>query len=166
MADSGPNNGGARDRLQEVLAAYGADPAYWPERDRELAFLLATSDPALAAPLEEARVLDLALARASRPLAPAGAADRIAKLADASSGKVVSVVRQGRVRRQAKRAVLPGRLAALTALAASLALGLYLGANGQGDWLIPPLPAEDSPEYLSAELNVLDGTLQLFEDHM
>ena len=165
MADSGPNNGGARDRLQNVLAAYGADPAHWPERDREFAFLLATADPALAAPLEEARVLDLALARASRPLAPAGAADRIARLADAS-GKVVSVVRQGRVRRQAKRAVLTGRLAALTALAASLALGLYLGANGQGDWLIPPLPAEDSPEYLSAELNVLDGTLQLFEDHM
>ncbi|HUF44152.1 MAG TPA: hypothetical protein VMN43_02320 [Aestuariivirgaceae bacterium] len=165
MADSGPNNGGARHRLQKVLAAYGADPAYWPERDRECAFLLATADPALAVPLEDARVLDLALARASRPLAPAGAADRIARLADAS-GKVVSVVRQGRVRRHAMRAVLPGRLAALTALAASLALGLYLGANGQGDWLIPPLPAEDSPEYLSAELNVLDGTLQLFEDHM
>jgi hypothetical protein len=165
MADSGPNNGGVRDRLQKVLAAYGADPAHWPERDRELASLLATADPALAVPLQDARVLDLALARASRPLAPAGAADRIARLADVS-GKVVSVVRQGRVRRQAKRAVLPGRLAALTALAASLALGLYLGANGQGDWLIPPLPAEDSPEYLSAELNVLDGTLQLFEDHM
>jgi hypothetical protein len=98
-------------------------------------------------------------------MAPAGAADRIARLADVS-GDVVSFARRGRVPSRAKRAVLPGRLAVLTALAASLALGLYLGANGQGDWLIPPLPAEDSPEYLSAELNVLDGTLQLFEDHM
>jgi hypothetical protein len=165
MAGSGPNNGGARDRLQEVLAAYGADPAHWPERDREFAFLLATADPALAAPLQDARALDLALAHASRPMAPAGAADRIAGLADVS-GDVVSFARRGRVPSRAKRAVLPGRLAVLTALAASLALGLYLGANGQGDWLIPPLPAEDSPEYLSAELNVLDGTLQLFEDHM
>jgi hypothetical protein len=39
MADKGPDKA-ARDRLQAVLAAYGADPARWPERDRELASLL------------------------------------------------------------------------------------------------------------------------------
>jgi hypothetical protein len=53
----------------------------------------------------------------------------------------------------------------MIALAASLALGIYLGASGQTDWLTSPLLAEESPEYLTAELDVLDGTLQLFEEH-
>jgi len=53
-----------------------------------------------------------------------------------------------------------------TALAASLAFGLYLGASGRSDWPTPPLLAEESPEYLTAELDLLVGTLQVFEDNM
>ena len=160
MAENGPNKA-ARDRLQAVLAAYGAQPARWPEADRELAASL--PDPALATALEDARTLDSALARASRPVAPAGAAERIAVRVDDVS-TVVPFSQRARAP-HTRRAALPGRLAAMIALAASLALGLYLGASGQADWLTSPLLAEESPEYLTAELDVLDGTLQLFEEH-
>jgi hypothetical protein len=64
---------------------------------------------------------------------------------------------------RARTTVRPARRC--DSLAASLALGIYLGASGQSDWLTPPLLAEESPEYMSAQLDVLDGTLQLFEDH-
>jgi hypothetical protein len=164
MADRKPDKA-ARDRLQVVLAAYGADPARWLDRDRELASLLSAEDPELAAPLEDARNLDSALARASDPVAPAGAAQRLVASVDEAPGVVVSFARHAAVGPQTQPTALPGRLAALTALAASLALGLYLGASGQVDWLTPPMLAEESPEYMSAELDVLDGTLQLFEDH-
>jgi hypothetical protein len=165
MADKGPDKA-ARDRLQAVLAAYGADPARWPERDRELASLLTSADPDLTVPLEDARAVDRALARASHPVVPAGSAERLIARVDDGPDNVVSFVRHGQARPPSRQAALPGRLAVLTTLAASLALGLYLGATGQTDWLTPPLLAEESPEYLSAELDVLDRTLQLLEDHM
>jgi hypothetical protein len=160
MAENGPNKA-ARDRLHAVLAAYGTDPARWPEADRELAASL--PDPVLAAALEDARTLDSALSRASRPVAPAGAAERLAARVDDVS-TVVPFARRPQAP-HTRRAALPGRLAAMVALAASLALGIYLGASGQADWLTSPLLAEELPEYLTAELDVLDGTLQLFEEH-
>jgi hypothetical protein len=153
------------DRLQAVLAAYGADSVRWPESERELAPLLAAAHPEVAAALEEARCLDSALARASRPVAPAAAADRLVASASQTPGNVVAFARLGATPSAAPRTALSSRLAVATSLAASLAFGIYLGASGQSDWLTPPLPAEESPEYLSAELDVLDGTLQLFEDH-
>lgn len=165
MTDNG-HNAIARDRLQTVLAAYGADPARWPQGDRKLAPLLAAADPGLAAPVKDARSTDLVLAQATHPIAPTGAAQRLIARAEDVPGKVVSFNRRDVAGPNARQTVLPRRLAVLTALAASLALGFYLGANGQGDWLTPPLLAEESPEYLSAELDVLDGTLQFFEDHM
>jgi hypothetical protein len=162
MADTQAN----MDRLQAVLAAYGADPARWPESDRELAPLLAAADPSLTTSLENARSLDAALAHASRPVAPAAAAQRLVARASmkrrATSSPSPRAARNERPHR-ARR--LSGRLAVAASLAASLALGIYLGASGQSDWLTPPLLAEESPEYMSAELDVLDGTLQLFEDH-
>ena len=160
MAENGPNKA-ARDRLQAVLSAYGADPRRWPEADRELAASL--PDTALAAALEDARTLDSALSRASRPVAPAGAAERLAARVDDVSS-VVRFAQRTQVP-HTRRAAMPSRLAAMIALAASLALGLYLGASGQADWLTSPLLAEESTEYLTAELDVLDGTLQLFEEH-
>jgi len=165
MADSGPNKA-ARDRLQAVLAAYGADPAHWPERDRELAQWLGAADPVLATSLNDARTMDRVLTRASHPAAPAGAVDRLVARVDGLPGKIVPIARPGRARAHARRAALPRRLAVLSALAASLALGLYLGASGRGDWLTPPLLAEESPENMSSELDVLDSTVQLFEDHI
>ena len=163
MAENGPKRA-ARDRLEAVIAAYGADPARWPQGDRALAPLLLEGD--LSVPLEEARILDAALARATRPAAPAGAAERLIARLDDLPGIVVSWARRDRARTRLWRAVLPGRVAVATALAASLALGFYLGASGNSDWLTPPVLAEESAEYLSAELDVLDGTLRLIEDHI
>lgn len=145
------------DRLRSVLAAYGADSERWPAADRALAGVLAEAE--LAAHLADARAIDSALALASRPVAPAGAADRLIAASGRGSAAIVPLARR-------HEASLPGRLAVLTALAAALALGLYLGATGQTDWLAPPLLAEDQPEYLSADFDVIDGTLQLFEDQV
>jgi hypothetical protein len=118
----------------------------------------------VAASLEDARSLDSALARASRPVAPAAAADRLVASVSETPGNVI-VFDLGTRRSLGRRTTLSARLAVATSLAASLALGIYLGASGQSNWLTPPLLAEESPEYMSAELDVLDGTLQLFEDH-
>ena len=165
MADRGLTEA-ATDRLQAVLAAYGADAARWPEADRGLASLLMTADAALSAPLEDARSLDAVLAQASHPAAPVAAAERlIASIADVP-GKVVTFAPREQELMQARRAALPRRLAVPMALAASLALGLYLGASGRSDWLTAPLLAEEPQEYLTAELDVLDGTVQLFEDQV
>lgn len=163
MADNG--HGSARDRLQAVLAAYGTDPARWPEGDRTLVSLLAAADRDLDAILDDARLMDVVLARASHPVAPPGAAQRLIARVDDAPGNVVSLARRRLARPHLRQAALPRRLVVFTALAASLALGLYLGASGRSDWLTPPLLAEESPEYLSAELDLLDGTLEVFEDH-
>jgi hypothetical protein len=153
------------DRLQAVLAAYGADPARWPESDRDLAPLLAAPHPDVTASLEDARILDSSLAHASRPVAPAAAAHRLVAGATEASVNVVAFDLHATTRSPARRMTFSGRLAVATSFAASLVLGIYLGTSGQSDWLTPPLLAEESPEYMSAQLDVLDGTLQLFEDH-
>lgn len=153
------------DRLQAVLAAYGADPARWPESDRELAPLLAAAHPALAASLEDARSLDSALAHSSRPVAPAAAARRLVATVHEVPVNIVAVGLHATTCSTGRRTTVFGPLAIATSLAASLVFGIYLGGSGQSDWLTPPLPAEESPEYMSAQLDVLDGTLQLFEDH-
>lgn len=57
----------AQDRLARLVAAYGADPARWPEQDRGLAALL---DPAMAG---EARALDALLAQTPPPAPPSAA---------------------------------------------------------------------------------------------
>jgi hypothetical protein len=154
-----------RDRLQAVLAAYGAEPARWPEIDRELAPLLAAPHPNLTTSLEVARSLDSALAHASRPVAPTAAAHRLVASVAGAPGNVIAFDLHATTRSPAQRTTLSSRLAVATSLAASLVFGIYLGASGQSDWLTPPLLAEESPEYMSAQLDVLDGTLQLFEDH-
>jgi len=153
------------DRLQAVLAAYGADPARWPDQDRVLAPLLTTAIPDLMTSLENARSLDAALAHASRPVAPATAAHRLVTSVKEAPGNIVPFDRHAATHSPARRMTLSGRLAIATSLAASLVFGIYLGASGQSDWLTPPPLAEESPEYMSAQLDVLDGTLQLFEDH-
>lgn len=166
MAPDKTNNQAARERLKAVLAAYGSDPARWPESDRKLAPLLSADDTELSAPLRDARAIDAALARGSCPEIPAGAAERlVAKVANEPS-RVVPFAARAEGRPQPRRAAMPGTLAALSALAASLALGLYLGASGQGDWMIPPQLAEEPAEDLIAEFDILDPTLQFFEDEM
>jgi hypothetical protein len=164
MTDRGPDKA-TWDRLQAVLAAYGADPARWPEGDRHLASWLAIADSDLSPSLEDAVRLDAVLARASRPVVPGREAERLIAAVNEKPRRVVSLRPGALSRPRARRTALPRRMAVLTALAASLALGVYLGASGQTNWLTPPLLAAEPPESLSAELDVLNGTLQLFEEH-
>ena len=108
-----------RKRLEQVLAAYGADPDRWPEADRKLAPFLADTD------LTAAREIDAALAAASRPVASSGSLDRL-KASLPASGIVVPMT--PRAARPKFQALWVGG-----ALAASLALGIYLGGSGVAD---------------------------------
>lgn len=58
------------DRTAEIIAAYGADSARWPDAERATALGVIALDPDLAAALGEARALDADLAAwARRPVA-------------------------------------------------------------------------------------------------
>lgn len=58
-----------RQRFEQIIEAYGADPRRWPvaEREAALRWLEATSDPGQAVALAEARVLDRVLDGAAAP---------------------------------------------------------------------------------------------------
>lgn len=118
-------------RFQEILAAYGADPRYWPEAERAAATdYAARSAPSLA--YREARALDSALAAYAAPEAGndleliarlsrnvAAAAPRPAGAFPAAHGRMV--------RSPVRRAV-----AAAGFLAAALT-GIYIGfSNNAG----------------------------------
>jgi hypothetical protein len=118
----------AKDRLEMVVAAYGADPRRWPADDRHLAALL----PGGAV---EAAAVDRLLAQASRPGLPAGARARLDARLAAMPGPVRIVARSGA--EPGKAWSLPW-LAGLP-LAASLALGIYLGAAGSLDSILPSI---------------------------
>jgi hypothetical protein len=120
-----------RKRLEQVVAAYGADPGRWPEADRRLAPLLADLDVA------EARAIDAALANASRPVSASGSLDRLAARLSASGVVVPMTPRPARPRFQA--------LWAGGALAASLAIGIYLGGSDVADDFVDPVASAERP---------------------
>lgn len=113
-----------RQRLITVLEAYGADPARWPIADRHLASL----DGSMPG-WREARALDRALASATTPPLPAGLSARLGVAARPAADNVV----QFAPRKSAR--VL--RWPAAAALAASLAIGIYIGALNPGDLFFP-----------------------------
>lgn len=117
----------SRKRIDRVLAAYGADPAHWPAEDRQvLAPLLGEMGPAA----EEARAIDAMLEAATKPELPAGAEERL----------LARLQPEGRVVTLPSRKASPGpvlRWSAALPLAASLALGIYLGAMGTLDDFLP-----------------------------
>lgn len=143
-----------RARVVALLEAYGADPLRWPDADRE-AHAPMLADRALAEAAREARLLDRTLALASDPRPPDGAGARLlARMAaEEGSGNVVGLP-AGRVRRRLEHGPLP----AISALAASLAIGLYLGASGFTGGLVPGV-AEATEVVQIEDLEVLDGTI-------
>ncbi len=97
-------------RAAEIIAAYGADPARWPDAERTTALHVVAASPVLSAALAEARVLDADLtAWAQAPLVGVGAR--------AAGNAAAAALRR-------PRPVL--RWAMGTGLAASLAAGLLL----------------------------------------
>ncbi len=122
------------ERLRDVLAAYGADPARWPARDREhLTHRIDGPD----APYEDALAVDRLLRLASPPHLRLDAADRVIRQASAFRPAV-------------HRPIL--RWAAAVPLAASLLLGLYLGEQADVTGWLPGFEqasVEDSDDDLS-----------------
>lgn len=106
------------ERLRDVLAAYGADPARWPAGDRnDLSHLIDGSREDYLEALEVDRLLQVATA----PDLCMGAADRVIRHIHALPAV-------------SHRPVL--RWTAALPLAASLLLGIYLGAlENAGNWL-------------------------------
>lgn len=114
------------ERLIELIEAYGADPAGWPEPwDEAGRAALMAPGPRLAAVLEAAEGLDRMLAGLAPVDPPAGLAARILETAPAPP----PVRRSGRL-----AGFLSGRaLWPAPAALASLVLGLMIGVSLPGD---------------------------------
>lgn len=124
------------DRLKAVIDAYGGNPERWPETERTELAALASGRPELASMLAEARALDAVLRSA-----PAGDASRLLALGeriltDAGASGGGNVASGGRVmplqKRPARPAPYRSPLWAAAALAASLFVGVVLGASDFG----------------------------------
>lgn len=116
------------DRLKEVLATYGADPAHWPAGERAALLANLTGAPAQAA---EATEIDLVLGQAAMLTVPAHLAARITSAAGGSTPAAIV------------RVPAPGKASwsswiSAAALAASLALGIYIGFAGNSNLLVDP----------------------------
>jgi hypothetical protein len=119
-------------RLQVVLDAYGADPRRWPQGDRrDLAEML----KAIPQQVSEARQFDQVLSTATAPAGEPASFDAIlsAIASDAPRQENVVLFRSPAPSRRA----VPIRWLAAVPLAASLALGIYVGATGSLDAFLP-----------------------------
>lgn len=114
-------------RLKEVLEAYGADPRRWPEADRQALAGRAVSQAA------EAAEIDKVLALATLPRAGASAITGILAQAAGESAGTSNVV----LLRPRSSRVNISRWFAAVPIAASLALGFYVGSTGSLDALLP-----------------------------
>ncbi|MGI9384384.1 MAG: hypothetical protein ACR2PO_14625 [Methyloligellaceae bacterium] len=116
--------------LEQVLDVYGAEAVRWPEARRESLLAFAASDDAGARLLAEARALDALLAEA-----PAGHASEAFKAAIVAAA-VDDGSREARViplSTARSRPIPRTGWQAAALLAASFALGLYLGIVGLAD---------------------------------
>lgn len=119
-----------RKRVHELLAAYGTDAERWPAGERHLARRIGEAERT------EAARIDAWLGAARAPDVPAGALERLE--ARLPGGNVVNLA--------ARRAPAPlPSMWAGAALAASLAIGIYLGGSGLADDLVFSLAQRDEP---------------------
>ncbi len=113
-------------RLDHLLETYGASRTRWPAGDRG-------RDPLNGSTAEaEARAIDAMLSLATVPEAPDGAMTRLMDRIGTEPQAARVIAFQPRVRRPSVM-----RYAAALPLAASLALGIYLGAQGFLDFMLP-----------------------------
>jgi hypothetical protein len=139
------------DRLKEVLATYGADPVHWPAGERAKLLASMAEAPALAA---EAAEIDLVLGRAAMVNVPAHLAARITAASGGSAP--AAVVHIPSARRSSWSWI------SAAALAASLALGVYIGFASNSNLILDPDSAaiddpivltgiDDAPSLLEGE---------------
>jgi len=132
-----------RSVLTHAYAVYGAAARRWPPAARRrLDELGEGGDAELAKVRSEARELDRLLDVAASPRVPAGAAERAieailsGEAQGAGSGDVVEVDFAAKAAR-GRHAFGLTALSSAAALAAALVLGIYFGASGLGDRLLP-----------------------------
>ncbi len=160
-----------KERLFQVLEAYGADPARWPDNERQdLLKLCAGRDAAVEEALKAARELDAILAATGRPALDVEAArDRfLSRLPDspAQSPPPPLDLQRYRDKNAAVRAARRLPWPAFGALAASLAAGLYVGAGGMAHEFIPALVAgEASDEELWSPAIFGDDAVSIEDEH-
>jgi hypothetical protein len=115
-------------RLDQLFASYGADRARWPEAER----LRDSGERGLAE--ADAKAIDRLLSLASAVAPPADAMSRLmSRIAEEPQGARVIAFSGGSVRPRSRIF----RYGAAIPLAASLALGVYLGAAGSLDFMLP-----------------------------
>ena len=121
-------------RLETVFDTYGADPARWPEDERAGLEHLIDSDERAARLAAEAAALDRVMAHDPAGDANEGLKRRILAAAVNDGGREARVVPMTASRRPAATVAISRRAALwpAAALAASFALGLYLGLSGLG----------------------------------
>ena len=117
---------GMNPRLEQLLQSYGADQDRWPAADREDFNNLTDGN------LADARRVDRLLELASVPAIPDGAVARLLeRIAEPPTAELVQFLPRSVPRTSMFR------YAAAFPLAASLALGIYLGAKGTMDFMLP-----------------------------
>ncbi len=149
------------ERLKQVIDIYGGESVRWPEAERAALMALAARTPEIALARREARALDAVLAMApgadesrlsdlrQRILAGAGLDDT----APAVGGAAVSPITVG-PRRNAPRP-LP-MWAAAAALAASLFVGVAIGASDFGRPAVEELAGIAGIETTNTNVGTLD----------
>jgi len=105
-----------RERLRNVLAAYGADPKHWPQLDRDDLEGWFKASGELAQETAQAKVLDRLLDTQTPPKMPLGAIGRV-------MAKTADIPQTQKTTAPFKTGIIP--ISAL--LAASLVFGIYLG---------------------------------------
>ena len=120
--------------FDEVLAIYGADPARWPEGEREALRALISSDRSAARAYEEAVALAKVMIHAPAGSPGPALKQRILEAAIADKTRDARVVPFPPAQRKPDTAIDSGEgaLWPAAAMAASFAIGLYLGVAGMG----------------------------------
>ena len=119
------------DRLQNIIASYGAEPLRWPADERAIASTLVESDAAARNALDTARDIDAALLADNVPALAALSAARITRAVltathnDATAAKTSSLALHAARKRWHAGATRPA-----LAAAAGLLLGFSLGFSG------------------------------------
>lgn len=126
------NDTNGHDRLRQLYAAYGANPARWPEHERWR--YRDTPPPELVEEQKDAHLIDRLLARHAVP--PTPVQDHRQLIAGAAAAPPARRLIRGR-----RVPLLMREWPAALALAASLAIGVWIGAAGIADDLLPSLLA-------------------------
>ena len=122
-------------RLESVLDTFGADPRRWPDSERRILEALIESNADARLLLEEARAVARVMDAAPVSKASAALKSRIVAAAIDDAGRDARIVPIRTARPRGAQSTSARRMGALwpaAALAASFAVGLYLGAAGVG----------------------------------